>query len=117
LDFAVGIPACHEAIYNSASGFTASKSISYYDTNYYKDNTLNIKVFSSRFAHELLRIKYNHNMKKQNPVRRFTSVFLILGLAFLTIGISTDQTAFTWIAIAFVVVSLLSGGRWLRRRK
>ncbi|HVF24999.1 MAG TPA: hypothetical protein VNA23_03870 [Anaerolineales bacterium] len=56
-------------------------------------------------------------MKKQNPARRFTSIFLILGLAFLTIGIATDQTAFTWIAIAFVVVSLLSGGRWLRPRK
>jgi len=56
-------------------------------------------------------------MKKQNPIRRFTSVFLILGLAFLAIGISTDQKAFTWIAIAFVVLSLLSGGKWLRRRK
>ncbi|MEO5887487.1 MAG: hypothetical protein ABIQ77_07480 [Anaerolineales bacterium] len=56
-------------------------------------------------------------MKNQNPIRRFSSIFLILGLAFLTIGISTDQTAFTWVAIAFVVISLLSGGKWLRRRK
>jgi len=93
------------------------KVATYYDTNYYNDNTLNIKVFSSRFAYELSRIKYNHNMKKQNPSRRFTSIFLILGLSFLAIGISTDQTAFTWIAISFVVVSLISGGKWLRRRK
>jgi hypothetical protein len=56
-------------------------------------------------------------MTKQKPARRYSSVFLILGLAFLAIGISTDQTAFTWIAIAFVVLSLLSGGKWLRRRK
>ncbi len=46
-----------------------------------------------------------------------SAVFLILGLAFLVIGISTDQTAFSWIAIAFVVLSLALGGRWLRPRK
>jgi len=56
-------------------------------------------------------------MTKQKPRQRSSTIFLILGLAFLTIGISTDQTAFTWIAIAFVVLSLLSGGKWLRRRK
>jgi hypothetical protein len=56
-------------------------------------------------------------MTKQQPRKRYSSVFLILGLAFLAIGIATDQTAFTWIAIAFVLVSLISGGRWLRRRK
>jgi hypothetical protein len=44
-------------------------------------------------------------------------IFLILGMAFLTIGLATDQTAFTWTAIAFVVLSLAAGGRWLRRRK
>ena len=63
------------------------------------------------------RFIYNHAMTKQKPIRRYTSVFLILGLAFLAIGIATDQTAFTWIAIAFVVTSLISGGRWLRPRK
>jgi len=46
-----------------------------------------------------------------------SSVFLVLGLAFLAIGISTDQTAFSWAAIAFVVLSLVLGGRWLRPRK
>lgn len=45
------------------------------------------------------------------------AVFLILGLAFLVIGISTDQSAFSWIAIAFVVLSLILGGRWMRPRK
>jgi hypothetical protein len=59
---------------------------------------------------------YNHAMKKQ-PRKRASTIFLILGLAFLTIGLATDQTAFTWIAIAFVVVSLVSGGKWLRPRK
>lgn len=43
--------------------------------------------------------------------------FLILGMAFLAIGISTDNKAFTWVAIAFVLISLISGGRWLRPRR
>jgi hypothetical protein len=44
-------------------------------------------------------------------------IFLILGMVFLTVGLATDQTAFTWIAIAFVLISLASGGKWLRQRK
>lgn len=61
---------------------------------------------------------YNHIMKKQMPKRSPSSIiFLILGLAFLTIGIVTDQKDFTWIAIAFVLASLVTGGRWLRRRR
>ncbi|MCC6300055.1 MAG: hypothetical protein IT314_12210 [Anaerolineales bacterium] len=46
-----------------------------------------------------------------------SAVFLILGLAFLAIGLSTDNTTFSWIAIAFVVLSLVLGGRWMRPRK
>jgi hypothetical protein len=53
---------------------------------------------------------------KQNK-RNVSGVFLILGLAFLAIGLSTDNTAFTWAAIAFIVISLAAGGRWLRPRK
>jgi hypothetical protein len=49
--------------------------------------------------------------------RRISGVFLILGIAFLAIGIATDNTAFTWIAIAFVLISLLANSRWLRRRR
>ena len=49
--------------------------------------------------------------------RRTSSAFLILGMAFLAIGLATDNTAFTWAAIAFVIISLVSGGRWLRPRK
>ena len=56
-------------------------------------------------------------MTKQQPRKRLSPIFLILGMAFLAIGLSTDQTAFTWIAIAFVLISLVTGGRWLRRRK
>jgi hypothetical protein len=44
-------------------------------------------------------------------------IFLILGMAFLAIGLATDQAAFTWIAIAFVVISLVAGGRWLKGRR
>jgi hypothetical protein len=60
---------------------------------------------------------YNRNMTKQRPRKRSSMIFLILGLTFLAIGLATDQTAFTWIAIAFVLISLVTGGRWLRRRK
>ncbi len=49
--------------------------------------------------------------------RNISAVFLILGMAFLAIGISTDNTAFSWAAIAFIVISLVSGGRWMRPRR
>jgi hypothetical protein len=56
-------------------------------------------------------------MKKLQPLKRYSMLFLVLGLAFLAIGIATDQTAFSWIAIGFVLVSLLIGGKWLRPRR
>ena len=59
---------------------------------------------------------YNHRMTKPQPRKRSSPVFLILGLVFLTIGLATDQTAFTWIAIVFVLISLVSGGKWLKKR-
>jgi hypothetical protein len=49
--------------------------------------------------------------------KRYSTIFLILGMAFLAVGIATNQTAFSWIAIVFVLLSLVTGGRWLRRRK
>jgi hypothetical protein len=53
-----------------------------------------------------------------NQNRRKTSgAFLILGMVFLVIGIATDNTAFSYAAIAFVLISLILGGRWLRPRK
>jgi uncharacterized membrane protein HdeD (DUF308 family) len=56
-------------------------------------------------------------MTKQKQRGPSASVFLILGLVFLIIGMATDQTAFSWIAIAFVIISLVLGGKWLRPRK
>lgn len=53
----------------------------------------------------------------QSNKRRAGGVFLVLGIAFLTIGLATDNTAFSWIAIVFVVVAILAGGRWQRRGK
>jgi len=44
-------------------------------------------------------------------------VFLILGMAFLAIGISIDNKVFTFAAIAFVLISLITGGRWMRPRR
>ena len=49
--------------------------------------------------------------------RKTSSTFLILGMAFLVVGLATDNTSFTWVAIAFVLLSLLLGGRWLRPRR
>jgi hypothetical protein len=74
---------------------------------------LNIKSF---VLNDTENIMYNNYMTKQQR-KRLSSIFLILGMAFLAIGFATDQTLFTWIAIAFVLVSLVSGGKWLRPRK
>ena len=53
---------------------------------------------------------------KQNR-RMASGAFLILGLAFLTIGIATDNPAFSWIAIVFVLISLLANTKWRSRGK
>ncbi len=49
--------------------------------------------------------------------RRVSAYLLILGMALLVIGITTDNTVFTWASIGFVLASLILGGRWLRPRK
>ena len=51
----------------------------------------------------LKELMYNHGMKKQPPRKRSSMIFLILGMAFLAIGLATDQTVFTWIAIVFIL--------------
>ncbi len=53
---------------------------------------------------------------RQNK-QKISGAFLILGMAFFTIGLSTDNTSFTWAAIAFIVISLVLGGRWMKPRK
>jgi hypothetical protein len=50
-------------------------------------------------------------------LKRFSTIFLVLGMIFLAIGIATDQTVFSWVAIAFILISLITGGRWLRKRR
>lgn len=57
--------------------------------------------------------KYNQNMKS----KKVSSYLLLLGMAFLVAGIATDQVIFSWLAIALVLISLILGGRWLRKRK
>jgi len=49
--------------------------------------------------------------------RKVSGYFLLLGMIFLVIGIATDKTFFSMLAIAFVLISLILGGRWLRPRK
>jgi len=55
-------------------------------------------------------------MMKMNR-RNISTVFLILGIAFLAIGIGTDNTVFSWASIVFIVISLVAGGRWMRPRR
>ena len=59
---------------------------------------------------------YNHDMKQQSR-KKISTLFLLLGLAFLAVGVATDQTAFSWLAIAFVLISLVAGGKWMRPRR
>ena len=59
---------------------------------------------------------YNSRMFKRQTRKPSATIFLILGITFLAVGVATDQTAFSWIAAAFILLSLLMGGRWLRRR-
>ena len=49
--------------------------------------------------------------------RRISGYLLLLGMVFLVIGFTTDNTIFSWISVAFLLISLLLGGRWLRPRK
>lgn len=49
--------------------------------------------------------------------RRISGYLLLLGIVFLVIGFITDNTIFSWISVAFLLISLLLGGRWLRPRK
>jgi len=56
-------------------------------------------------------------MDKRQQKRRAGMVFLIIGMAFLAIGISTDNTAFSYIAIVFVLIALVLGGRFFGPKK
>ena len=53
----------------------------------------------------------------QQNKRKPSIVFLILGLAFLTIGMSTDNTVFSLIAIVFVIIALISNSRFRPGKK
>jgi hypothetical protein len=46
-----------------------------------------------------------------------STIFLLLGMASLLIGLGTDNTLFSYAAIVFILISLILGGRWLRPRK
>jgi hypothetical protein len=57
-------------------------------------------------------------MKKSTTfkLRTLSPIFLILGLIFFVIGLYSNNDLFTWIAIGLIVISLLVGGKWLRRK-
>jgi membrane protein implicated in regulation of membrane protease activity len=49
--------------------------------------------------------------------RNVSTIFLVLGMIFLAIGIGAHNTAFSWAAVACIMISLVTGGRWMRPRK
>jgi uncharacterized membrane protein HdeD (DUF308 family) len=53
---------------------------------------------------------------RQNK-QKAANIVLILGMLFFVIGLSSDNTIFTWVAITFIIISLVLGGRWMRPRK
>jgi len=57
-------------------------------------------------------------MKKPSSfsIRTISPIALILGLIFFVISLSANQNIFTWIAIGFLLVSLITGGKWLRKK-
>lgn len=55
------------------------------------------------------------NMKLDR--RKISGYTLILGMVFLVIGLALDNTAFSWTSIVFIMISLITGGRWMRGRK
>lgn len=46
--------------------------------------------------------------------RTITRVSLILGMAFLILGLATDNETFSIAAIVFVVISMVTSGKWFR---
>ncbi len=49
--------------------------------------------------------------------QKVSAYSLLIGMTFLAIGIATDNKIFSWAAIAFIVISLIAGGRWMRKRR
>lgn len=48
--------------------------------------------------------------------RKVSGYLLLVGMMFLTIGLSTKITTFSWVAMVCILISLGIGGRWLKRK-
>ncbi len=49
--------------------------------------------------------------------RNISGYALILGMVFLVLGLALDNIVFSWTSIVFIMISLITGGRWMRGRK
>lgn len=49
-------------------------------------------------------------------IRRASPIFLLIGMVFLAIGFTTNNNVFTWVSIAFLVIALVAGGRWSKKK-
>jgi hypothetical protein len=56
-------------------------------------------------------------MTEQKPSRPYPSVFLIIGISFIAIGISGGNDTFLWIGIAFMVIAMVLNLRRIRTKK
>jgi hypothetical protein len=48
--------------------------------------------------------------------KRLSPIFLILGLVFFAVGWATNQDAFTYAAIALLVIALFTNSRLFRKK-
>jgi hypothetical protein len=49
--------------------------------------------------------------------RKLSGYLLILGMMFLTIGLGTKITAFSWAAFTCLFISLVVSGRWIKPKR
>ena len=52
----------------------------------------------------------------KSKFRAASPFFLLIGMILLAVGMFTNNTTFSIISIPFILLSLISGGRWLRPR-
>ncbi|MBI3175832.1 MAG: hypothetical protein HYZ25_19085 [Chloroflexi bacterium] len=50
-------------------------------------------------------------------LRTLSPILLLIGIILLAIGMYTNNTAYSWASAVLILLSLFTGGRWMRPRK
>lgn len=50
-------------------------------------------------------------------LRTLSPILLLIGIILLAIGMYTSNTMYSWASVILILLSLLTGGRWLRPRR